>query len=155
MEVLYPRCAGLDVHKGTVVAACVRLAEGRSIARQHRTFDTSTRGLLALSEWLSEHECSHVALEATGVYWKLVWHIRSTRSPPVLPGPGPTPPGATGRPQASNGRLAMTPCRPTVLIEDPPFSRSCWLPGTAPPLRRRTPGARARSRCLPFRYSLR
>jgi transposase len=74
MEVLYPRCAGLDVHKETVVA-CVRRAEGGEITRQHRTFDTSTCGLLALSQWLTGHACTHVALEATGVYWKPVWHI--------------------------------------------------------------------------------
>lgn len=74
MEVLHARCAGLDVHQETVVA-CVRLAEGGSVTRHHRTFDTSTRGLLALSEWLSAHGCTHVALEATGVYWKPVWHI--------------------------------------------------------------------------------
>jgi transposase len=74
MEVLYPRCAGLDVHKATVVA-CVRLATGREIAREVRTFGTTTASLLALAEWLAAQGCTHVAMEATGVYWRPVWHV--------------------------------------------------------------------------------
>ena len=76
MEVLYPRCAGLDVHKDTVVAA-VRLAADGSAKAEVRTFDTTTPGLLALSAWLAESGCTHVAMEATGIYWKPVWHILS------------------------------------------------------------------------------
>src|SRR5919199_1684835 len=74
MELLYPRCAGLDVHKETVVA-CVRLAGGSDVVREVRTFATTTAGLLGLSEGLAAHRCTHVAMEATGVYWKPVWHI--------------------------------------------------------------------------------
>jgi transposase len=74
MEVLYPRCAGLDVHKATVVAA-VRLAAAGKVAREVRTFATTTAGLLELAEWLSESGCTHVVMEATGVCWKPVWHI--------------------------------------------------------------------------------
>src|SRR3954463_10342779 len=74
MEVLYPRCAGLDVHEATVVAA-VRLVAGGKVAREVRTFATTTAGLLELAEWLSESGCTHVVMEATGVYWKPVWHI--------------------------------------------------------------------------------
>ena len=74
MDVLYPRCAGLDVHKDTVVA-CVRVAGDGAATSEVRTFDTTTPGLLALSAWLAEHGCTHVAMEATGVYWKPVWHI--------------------------------------------------------------------------------
>jgi len=76
MDVLYPRCAGLDVHKDTVVAA-VRLAGDVPAKTEVRTFDTTTPGLLALSAWLAENGCTHVAMEATGVYWKPVWHILS------------------------------------------------------------------------------
>jgi transposase len=76
MDVLYRRCAGLDVHKDTVVAA-VRLAGDGAAQGTVRTFDTTTPGLLALSAWLSESGCTHVAMEATGVYWKPVWHILS------------------------------------------------------------------------------
>src|SRR3954462_11498722 len=74
MEVLYPRCAGLDVHKATVVAA-VRLAAGGRVAREVRTFATTTAGLLELAAWLAENGCTRVAMEATGVYWKPVWHV--------------------------------------------------------------------------------
>lgn len=74
MEVLYPRCAGLDVHAATVVA-CVRLASGATVSYEHRTFSTNTRGLLELAEWLTAHDVTHVGMEATGVYWKPVWHV--------------------------------------------------------------------------------
>src|SRR3954468_21191697 len=74
MEVLHPRCAGLDVHEATVVAA-VRLVAGGEIAREVRTFGTTTAGLLELAEWLAANVCTQVAMEATGVYWKPVWHI--------------------------------------------------------------------------------
>jgi transposase len=74
MEVLYPCCAGLDVHAGSVTA-CVRVATGAEVTYQHRTAPATTRGLLALDEWLTTHNCTHVAMEATGVYWKPVWHV--------------------------------------------------------------------------------
>jgi transposase len=76
MEVLYPHCAGLDVHKETVVA-CVRHMAGGTVKREVRTFKTTTTELLALSDWLAAEKCTHVAMEATGVYWKPVWHILS------------------------------------------------------------------------------
>jgi len=74
MEVLYQRCCGLDVHKETVVA-CLRVVSGDEVIREVRTFETTTASLMALSEWLAENGCTHVAMEATGVYWKPVWHI--------------------------------------------------------------------------------
>jgi transposase len=74
MDVLYPRCAGLDVHKDSVVAG-VRLASEGAAKTEVRTFDTTTPGLLALSAWLAERGCTHLAIEATGVYWKPVWHV--------------------------------------------------------------------------------
>jgi len=76
MEVLHPRCCGLDVHKQTVVA-CVRLVIDGKTVKEVRTFSTTTASLIALSEWLTETKCTHVAMEATGVYWKPVWHILS------------------------------------------------------------------------------
>ena len=74
MEVLHERCAGLDVHKKTVVA-CVRLARDGGVEKEVRTFKTTTADLLALGEWLDGHDVTHVVMEATGVYWKPVWHI--------------------------------------------------------------------------------
>lgn len=73
MEVLYPRCAGLDVHKDSIVAAARCVSE--PAAREVVTFGTTTSELFALSEWLAAHQCTHVAMEATGVYWKPVWHV--------------------------------------------------------------------------------
>jgi transposase len=73
MEVLYPRCAGLDVHKDVVVA-CVRCVS-TPVQHEVRSFRTTTSELLNLAEWLNSCGCTRVAMEATGVYWKPVWHI--------------------------------------------------------------------------------
>src|ERR687888_34048 len=74
MDVIHPKCAGLDVHKDSVVA-CARIGTGAKVTREVKTFGTTTRELLALSDWLTAHGCTHVAMEATGVYWKPVWHV--------------------------------------------------------------------------------
>jgi len=76
VDIVHSRCAGLDVHKETVVA-CVRLASGDKVSREVRTLGTTTSGLLALLAWLTEMGCTHVALEATGIYWRPVWNILS------------------------------------------------------------------------------
>jgi transposase len=76
MEAMHERVAGLDVHKAMIVA-CVRIVAGGKIGRECRTFDTSTTGLRALLTWLVASGCTHVAMEATGVYWKPVWNILS------------------------------------------------------------------------------
>ena len=76
MEVIYARCGALDVHKKTVVAG-VRLAEANKVTTDVKTFATTTKGLLALSDWLAEHGITHVVMEATGVYWKPVWQVLS------------------------------------------------------------------------------
>jgi len=63
------------VHKDTVVAA-VRLTEGDgSVRREVETFATTTPGLVALSDWLERHDCPSIAMEATGIYWRPVWHV--------------------------------------------------------------------------------
>ena len=75
MEILYPRCAGLDVHKKTV-RVCVLIPDEQG--KSHKAFRTSmttTQDLLNLLDWLLEHGCSHVALEGTGVYWKPVYNL--------------------------------------------------------------------------------
>ena len=97
MEVMYPRCAGLDVHS-RCVNGCLRIAAGRKATTEHREFATTTAGLLELSAWLSEAGCTHVAMEATGVYWKPVWHILEESFTLVLATPAAFPPrpGADG-----------------------------------------------------------
>jgi transposase len=75
MEIIVARCAGLDVHKKTVMAA-VRGPDGAGGRREEvRQFVTFTSGLRALSKWLASEGVSQVAMEATGVYWKPVWHV--------------------------------------------------------------------------------
>ena len=76
MEVLHERCAGLDVHKETVVAG-VRIVQDGQVRRERQTFKTTTRDLLALAAWLDSLGVRYVVMEATGVYWKPVWHILS------------------------------------------------------------------------------
>jgi transposase len=75
MDVLYPRCCGLDVHKKTVVACCILSTKGRKPVKETRTFRTMTTDLLALADWLQEKGCSHVAMESTGVYWRPVYNL--------------------------------------------------------------------------------
>lgn len=75
MEVLYRCCAGLDVHKDTVVA-CVRRLDAQGQAHEEvRTFGTMTGTLLSLADWLVNEGVTHVAMESTGVYWKPVYHV--------------------------------------------------------------------------------
>jgi transposase len=83
MKSLYPRCGALDVHKETVVA-CARVQQGTRVSRDVATFATTTAGLLALADWLAARRCSPVALEATGVYWKPIWHVLEGRCELVL-----------------------------------------------------------------------
>ena len=75
MEVIHTHCAGLDVHKKTVVASIIVPQEGGGLYRETRTFETMTSGLLALSDWLLEQGVSHAAMESTGEYWKPIFNI--------------------------------------------------------------------------------
>ena len=74
MDLQHPKCAGLDVHQHTVVA-CARVVAGSTVTHERRTFGTTTAELLALSDWLTAHDCTHVAMESTGVYWKPIWQV--------------------------------------------------------------------------------
>ena len=74
MEVLHPRCAGIDVHRDSVVA-CARVVHGGGIERFVETFGTTTAELERLARWLAGHRVTHAAMEATGVYWKPVWAV--------------------------------------------------------------------------------
>ena len=75
MHVLHPRCAGLDVHKKSVVV-CVRLVDADGTVTTHtRTFGTTTAELLNLVAWLLVVEVTHVAMESTGEFWKPVYTL--------------------------------------------------------------------------------
>jgi transposase len=74
VKTMFKRVAGLDVHKAQVTA-CVRVPRGRGREQYLAEFPTTVRGLLALLDWLAAHQVTHVAMEATGVYWQPVWHV--------------------------------------------------------------------------------
>ena len=75
MRLVYERCAGLDVHKKTVVACRVRSGEQGAWEQEVRTFGTMTCDLLDLLDWLLAWEVTHVAMESTGEYWKPVYNL--------------------------------------------------------------------------------
>jgi transposase len=75
MQVLYERCAGLDVHKKTVVVCLMLSGAGGKASRQVRTFATTTESLLGLADWLTSQQVSHVAMESTGIYWRPIFNI--------------------------------------------------------------------------------
>lgn len=75
MEVIVERQGALDVHKAQVTA-CVRLpGPGGERVEEIEQFATTVPGLLVLSDWLRAHRVTHVVMEATGDYWKPVWHV--------------------------------------------------------------------------------
>ncbi len=79
MEVMYPRCCGLDVHKRTVVACLLTPGPDGKPTKTIRTFGTMTADLVALADWLAAAGCTHVAMESTGVYWKPIWNLLEQR----------------------------------------------------------------------------
>lgn len=75
METIFERVGALDVHKAQVTA-CARVPDAAGVPQPHLAeFSTTVVGLLALRDWLAAHHVTHVAMEATGVYWQPVWHI--------------------------------------------------------------------------------
>lgn len=83
MRVLHQVCCGLDVHKKSVVACLLIVAQGKS-AKQVQTFGTTTPELRQLADWLERHACHHTAIESTGVYWKPVFNMLESREIEVL-----------------------------------------------------------------------
>jgi transposase len=86
MEVVHSRCCGLDVHKKSI-SACVMIREHGKPEKLERRFGTFTRELEDLAAWLAEHKVTHVAMEATGVYWKPVWNVLEGRFDLMLVNP--------------------------------------------------------------------
>jgi transposase len=79
MDIVHRCCAGLDVHKKTVVACVRRLGPDGSAGTSVRTFETMTADLLRLADWLAAEGVTDVAMESTGVYWKPVYHLLEDR----------------------------------------------------------------------------
>lgn len=86
MQVIHPRCAALDLGKD-VLAAAVRLQDASGIRRECRTYGTTGHQLLALASWLESESVTHVVMEATGSYWKAVWHVLESRFELTLANP--------------------------------------------------------------------
>jgi transposase len=74
MQVMNPRCAAVDLGKDVLVVA-IRLQDAGGVRRECRTYGTTSRQLLELSSWLGSEGVTHVVMEATGSYWKSVWHV--------------------------------------------------------------------------------
>jgi transposase len=75
MDTLFPCCAGLDVHKDSVVACVRRRSPGGQVRKETRSFGTTTAALLALLDWLLAEGVTHAAMESTGVYWKPIFNL--------------------------------------------------------------------------------
>ncbi len=74
MQTVYERCAGLDVHKKSVVA-CLLFSENGQLHKERQTFSTMTHDLERLRDWLTKYGCTHVAMESTGVFWKPIYNL--------------------------------------------------------------------------------
>jgi hypothetical protein len=94
------------------VVACLRLVADGKVTTEVRNFQTITSDLLRLSEWLAANECTHVAMEATGVYWKPVWHILDDGEFALV---------LANAAQPINTRASTTPqnIQPTLVIRPP------------------------------------
>jgi transposase len=79
VDLHHERCAGLDVHKKTVVACVRRVGPDGAVEMTTRTFATMTADLLELADWLADAGVRHAAMESTGVYWKPIWHLLEGR----------------------------------------------------------------------------
>src|SRR5215472_945796 len=75
MQIVFDRCAGLDVHKKSVMACLITTSDDGERRKERQTFSTMTPDLLRLREWLIERRCSQVAMESTGVFWRPVFNI--------------------------------------------------------------------------------
>lgn len=75
MQIVYDRCAGLDVHKKSVMACLITPAADGGRRKERQTFSTMTADLVRLREWLTERQCSQVAMESTGVFWRPIFNI--------------------------------------------------------------------------------
>jgi transposase len=84
LMVLHTRCAGLDVHKETVVACVLLTAANGKVSKQVRTFATTTSGLQDLANWLSSQQVTHVAMESTGISWRPIHNVREGRFEIIL-----------------------------------------------------------------------
>ena len=148
MEVVHPRCCGLDVHKRSI-SACVVIREHGRMEKLERRFGTFTRDLEDLAEWLAQHQVTHLAMEATGVYWKPVWNVLEGRVDLMLVNPQHI--SSPGRSMIGETQPIWLTCCSTVCFRAVSSrqrrSGSCAiLPGTVPVRCRKRRGLRAEFR---------
>lgn len=75
-EVKHLICAGLDVHKKTVVAAvCITDPVTLEATYKVKSFSTNNSQIAAMRDWLLSYNCLHVCMESTGKYWIPVFNI--------------------------------------------------------------------------------
>src|SRR5947209_5388308 len=84
LPLLYTCCAGLDVHKATVVACVLQTAPKGKVTKAIRTFATTTTSLQELANWLSSQDVTHVAMESTGIYWRPIFNLLEARFQVIL-----------------------------------------------------------------------
>lgn len=75
MQIIHRCCCGLDVHKKLIVACLISFNEAGELQKEIRYFSTMTKDILVLADWLTSAECTHVAMESTGVYWRPIWNL--------------------------------------------------------------------------------
>ena len=113
MDVIHECCAGLDVHKETVVGVC-GCASAAGYAVRYGAGQPTTAELLKLGDWLRQAGCTHVAMEATGVYRKPLWHMLEGEFELLLANPAHI--------------SAMCPGVKAISMTRP-GSRTCWRTG--------------------------
>ena len=128
LQIVYERCAGLDVHKRTVVVTVLVSDEQDRARRETRTFGTMTDDLLALGEWLDDLGVTHVAMESTGVFWWPVFNLLEEGRSIVLVNPRHI--------KAVPGR--KTDVKDSEWLADPARATACCAPASS----RRSPSAR-------------
>jgi transposase len=87
MEVVHPRCCGLDIHKDLIVACALTPGASQGSAKEIRSFGTMTPDLLALGDWLSSRGVTQVAMESTGIYWQPIYNLLEDRFTLLLVNP--------------------------------------------------------------------
>jgi len=84
MAIICPCCAGLDVHKKTVVACVRRMGKEGMVTKETREFSTTTQAILAMGDWFACEGVTHVVMESTGVFWKPIWNLLEERFTQML-----------------------------------------------------------------------
>ena len=81
MDVVYSRCAGLDIHKKTIMACVIVPGPKGKPQKTIQAFGTMTDDIVALGDWLAAQQVTHVAMESTGVYWQPLWNLLDALRP--------------------------------------------------------------------------